>query len=310
MRSHATWCAAIGVFASALLTGVLSAGTLEVRVLEDHTGNPLANAEVSVARAGAGNLAADLETDKSGLMRVDGLAAGGYSLEVSKALYVTVKTNVRTADDTTALTVRLIRYAVVTGRVTGPGGGPTRNAVVRVLERPGADDPLRPIGGGQAVDENGEYRFFDLRPGQYAIAVSYGSDLLSPSRRRFGVQYYPDNTNTRIFTVAGGEELRGVDFFFGAGPLYRVSGTVEPFNPGASARLTVVPSLQPSWRRDAPGLTRTTVSSVLRGCRQVLTMCTVSPPCRGPPASLGEPALRSPGRTLTALWSVRWNAAR
>jgi hypothetical protein len=59
MRSHAVWCAAIGVFESALLTGALSAGTLEVRAREDHTGNPLVNAEVSVARVGAVNLVAD-----------------------------------------------------------------------------------------------------------------------------------------------------------------------------------------------------------------------------------------------------------
>ena len=58
MRGHATWCAAIGVFESAPLTGALSAGTLEVGALEDHTDNPLANAEVSVARAGAVNLVA------------------------------------------------------------------------------------------------------------------------------------------------------------------------------------------------------------------------------------------------------------
>ena len=200
-------------------------------MLEDHTGNPLANAEVSVARAGAANLAADLETDKSGLTRVEGLAAGDYDLEVSKPLYVTVKANVQVVDDTTALTVRLVRYAVVSGRVTGASGGPARNAVVRVLERSGADGPLKPLGGGQAVDENGEYRIFNLQPGQYAFAVSYGADRssIAPKADGLGVQYYPGNANPQVFTVTGGEEFRGIDFYFGAGQVYRVTGLPEGY---------------------------------------------------------------------------------
>ncbi len=247
MRGHAAWCAAIGVFASALLTGVLSAGTLEVRVLEDHTGNPLANAEVSVARVGAANLAADLETDKSGLMRVEGLAAGDYDLEVSKPLYVTVKAKVQVADDTTALTVRLVRYAIVSGRVTGASGGPARNAVVRVLERSGVDGPLKPLGGGQAVDENGEYRIFNLQPGQYAFAVSYGADRssIAPKADELGIQYYPGNANPQLFTVTGGEEFRGIDFYFGAGQVYRVSGKVEYLDRVTSVQLNLAPSSQP-----------------------------------------------------------------
>jgi hypothetical protein len=247
MRRHATWRVVIGALESALLTAALSAGTLEVRALEDYTGNPLANAEVSVARAGAASLATDLETDRTGLMRVEGLAAGDYILEVSKPLYVTEKSSVQVADDTTALTVHLVRYAVVSGRVTGASGGPARNAVVRVLQRSGADGPLKPLGSGQAVDENGEYRIFNLQPGQYAFAVSYGAERssIAPKADGLGVQYYPGNANPQVFTVTGGEEFRGIDFFFGAGQVYRVSGKVEYLDRVTSVQLNLAPTSQP-----------------------------------------------------------------
>jgi len=238
------------MFALALAVRSLCAASLEIRVIEDHSGRPVANVEVRVSRAGLGNLAADLETDRMGLVRVPDLAVGDYGLAISKPLYVPATTAVKVADAPTALTVRLIRCAVVTGRVMGPDGGPARNAQIYVMTKAGANGPLRPLGAAHTPNESGEYRVLDLGPGQYAFAVTYGS-IESPYAANpdaFGVLYYPNNANPQMFTVTGGEEFRSVDFVNGGEPLYRISGAVDPVQPGARMIVALAPHSQPALR--------------------------------------------------------------
>lgn len=68
------------------------------RVLEDSSGEPLANAELRFHKAGMRELAADLETERDGRFRASGLPAGEYTIDVSKPNHIatTLKLSVPT----------------------------------------------------------------------------------------------------------------------------------------------------------------------------------------------------------------------
>ncbi len=76
--------------ASALVLLVLVcpafADTLEGRVVENHTGNPIVSAEARVTRIGQSGLATDMETDSEGRLRSPDLASGEYRVENSKLM--------------------------------------------------------------------------------------------------------------------------------------------------------------------------------------------------------------------------------
>ncbi len=55
-------------------------GAVQGRVIEDHTGAPLAGAELRVAKAGAQTLIAELETDSAGAFPLPDLPEGEYRL--------------------------------------------------------------------------------------------------------------------------------------------------------------------------------------------------------------------------------------
>jgi len=86
-------------------------------VVEDHSGVPLASAEVRISRSGAAGLAADLETNAAGRFRAPDLAGGEYHLEVTKPNYVSASLRVRQPGAATLL-IRLVRCGVISGQVT------------------------------------------------------------------------------------------------------------------------------------------------------------------------------------------------
>ncbi len=73
-----------------ILAGVAPAATLRGKIVEDHSGTPVASASVRVIKAGERRLAADLETDKEGRYEASELAGGEYRIEVSKPNYLNV----------------------------------------------------------------------------------------------------------------------------------------------------------------------------------------------------------------------------
>lgn len=108
------------------------------------------------------------------------------------------------------------------------------------MSRPSEGGPLRPFArferGHQAhVDENGEYRLFNLPPGQYAVAVIYGASTVvvgSTGSSQIGstgsgVLYYPVGSQPRMFELSGGEDYHDVDFSISPTALHRVSGKID-----------------------------------------------------------------------------------
>src|SRR5215467_1783418 len=120
-----------------------SAATLDGRVVEDHTGNPLASVELRVHRAGQRTLAAHLETDTSGAFHAENLPDGDYRIEAVKTNYVDA--TLRTHNVSSGVLIRLVRCGVITGQVLDGQGQPVLGAFIYVMPKPANGAPPRPL---------------------------------------------------------------------------------------------------------------------------------------------------------------------
>jgi len=248
-------CRFAAVYLSILAASSAPTETIAGKVVQDDSGAPLASVEVRISRAGAGGLAADLETDTAGRFRAPDLPPAEYRLEISKPNYVSTVLRIR-EPGSTALLIRLVRCGVISGQVTDSQAKPVRGATIFAMVKAAAGEPFRPFTHQFAqVDERGQYRLYNLPPGQYAIAVSYGASTMAMGSHGSvainpnvgsGLRFYPDSTRPQFFTISGGEEVRGVDFVIGPAALYSVSGRVELPVPKAEFWLALTPPDQPA----------------------------------------------------------------
>jgi hypothetical protein len=217
---------------------------------------------VRVYRIGVRGLAADLDTDTEGRFQASGLPSGEIRVEISKPNYVPVTLNSRIDEKSgpTHLTVRLVRCGAISGRVTTQQGQPMRGAHAIAMLKPADGGPLRPastrtVSNFVQTDERGQYRLYNLPPGQYVVAISYGASTTAmgmtgsaPSTVGVGsgVAYYPNNRQPQSFQIAGGEDYRGVDFSISPLALYSVNGKVELPAPKTRYWLALTPIDQPA----------------------------------------------------------------
>jgi len=230
----------------ALAAYSLRAATLDGRVMEDHSGNPLASVELKIAREGVRQLTADLETDASGQFHAEGIPAGDYRVEVLKPNYATLALRLHLEDRASSLALRLPRFGAISGRVADADGRSVSGARINVFTRAGG--ALQSFGNTVTPNLQGQYRIFNLPPGEYAVALSYGAASASTSsggvglasRVGSGVLFYPSNQQPRWFTVAGGEDYPNTDLIVAPAGLNTVSGTVEPAGGFYAVALTAV----------------------------------------------------------------------
>jgi len=218
------------------LASPAAAAVIQGRIIADHSGSPVPSASVRIHKTGQRELAADLETDGEGRFTAAELDAGEYRIEISKPNHVDATLRVSLSSPGLPLLIRLIRCAIVTGRVADAQGHPVTGTSVYAIPRV-AGRPLRPdfaSGRYARVNADGQYRLFNLPPGQYAVAASFGASTLAmgstgranPTAAGSGVQYFPDNARPQFFTVAGGEEFRA-DFAVAPSALYSVTGQIQ-----------------------------------------------------------------------------------
>lgn len=211
-----------------------------------------------MVKLGAPGLAADLETDGEGRFVAPELDAGEYHIEISRPNYVSATLRLNLTGAELSSTVRLIRCAAVTGQVTDRGGQPVRGATVFALAKPaGETPPERDFTPGHysAADARGNYRLFNLPPGQYQIAVSYGAssttvgsmgDTPAATAYGSGFQFYPSNARPQWLALAPGEERRNLGFQVYGAALFSLSGKVDFADPKASFWLALSSPEQPA----------------------------------------------------------------
>jgi len=234
-----------------------AAETLQGVVVEDHTSNPLPSVEVRVYRTGVRQLAADLETDEAGRFLAEGLPAGDYRLEVSKPNFVNA--SVRLPALRSGLVIRLVHCGVITGQVLDAQGQTVAGASVYAIPKPADGGALRPFdalshGNYSQVNARGQYRLHSLAPGEYAVAVTYGSStsLFGSSGGGAvraglgsGAQFFPNNARPQFFAVSGGEEYHA-DFAVLPGSLFNLSGKMDLPAPQTRFWLALTTDEQPA----------------------------------------------------------------
>ena len=203
------------------LAQATGSATLSGRVLTGDTGAVLKRARVRLASQDTRDRRA-VQTDDTGRYVFADLEAGRYTVTVSKAGFITLAYG-QTHPRQPALPIRvdagrqlrnvdiaLPRGAVITGHVVDEDGEPMPRATVQVLRyvyRQGQRQ-IEPAGSDQ-TDDRGQFRVFDLEPGQYYVSLTL-------PRRRGGFGGGPGGRGAR--GGRGGPGGRGGRAGFGNGP--------------------------------------------------------------------------------------------
>ena len=260
--------------------------TLSGRVLTADTGAVVKRAMVILANQDTRD-GRTAETDGTGRYQFADLQEGRYTVRVNKAGFTTIAygqkhprqpalpIRIDAGQQLRNVDIALPRGSVITGQVVDEDGEPMTRAIVQVLRygyRQGQRQIERGAGNDQ-TDDRGQFRVFDLEPGDYFVSVTMPRPRLRAGRggpggrgaragrgRRPGPvgppeesvegsgavglapTYYPGVTMLRDatpLTVGLSQEVSGVNFAAQLVRMARVSGTV--FAPdGSPARGTQV----------------------------------------------------------------------
>ena len=253
------------------LTTALAA--LSGRVLKNDTGAAVKRAIVSLAGQGTRNRQT-VQTDDNGRYQFSDLPAGRYTVTASKAGFISLAYGQKhprqpalpiqldTGRQFRNVDIALPRESVITGHVVDEDGEPMTRAMVQVLRyvyRQGLRQ-IEPAGTDQ-TDDRGQYRVFDLEPGDYFVSVTlprqrgrsggggpgglgarggrgarlgggrFGApDLVEdPDAVGFAPSYYPGVTMLREavpLTVGLSQETSGVNFAAQLVRMARVGGII------------------------------------------------------------------------------------
>jgi len=202
------------------------------RVVEDHSRMGLAAVSVRVSRMGVPGVIKEVETDRSGDFTITGLQPGAYQFAITKSNYMPTTVRMVTQAGTPPVQpvplVRLVRYGVITGRVSPASAGG-----VSVLEEVPEGVVARRFVA--TANSAGEYRAFGLPPGRYVVGTV--------SR---GLRLHPNNAQPREFSISGGEDYDRIDLSNPQTESFAVTGTVRSPEPVSSYLVAVVSPDRPA----------------------------------------------------------------
>lgn len=176
-----------------------STGSIAGRVLAaDGSGRPIRAAIVTVS-AVAARTTRTVVTDDLGRFAAAGLPPGRYRIAAAKPAHLTMEYGANRPGrpgtpvdvkhgDRIELDVPIPRGGVITGRVTTPEGHPLMEALVHVLSlKQTPDGPaLHAVPEAMprvvVVDDRGEYRVYNLPPGEYFVGVTGTTAAIWPGR--------------------------------------------------------------------------------------------------------------------------------
>ena len=226
--------------------------SLAGRVIAADTGAIVRGATVTCIMS-SGGVQRSAMTDAEGQFACRDLPASTVTLRVVKAGFIDFIVGLAPAlkegQSRTWGDVRIVRGAVIAGRVLDAAGEPLADAVVNAW-RVGYPQPgnrrIVPARASVITNDLGEYRLYGLAAGSYylsasehrelnsqIIEVSSGSSLPSEywaeSSLRFGVTYYPGTVypaDAQSLTIQGGVQALGVDMRLVSERLPSLSGRV------------------------------------------------------------------------------------
>lgn len=166
----------------------------------------------------------DAETDDNGAFDFAGLPGGYYIIQVPPANgFVGLRRGREvTIADGRALdfTLRIERTGAIAGRLEDANGDPVVGADVRAVRRSSFDGhvALQVRGREMSTNDLGEYRLFNLPPGEYLVVAAEERCCRSHDGRRrsgFAPTFYPGSPavrEARAVVVRGGQDTAGINF--------------------------------------------------------------------------------------------------
>jgi len=270
------------------VTVMLMGGTPQVSAGRGSgSGAPGGSTQVAARGAGSGPppgmVQKQTEADASGRFEFTGLPAGRFSLNVNfQGGFIRTQTeSVLLADAGSAtVTIRLERTGAITGKVFDEAGDPLPRAQLRATrwESSGGVRRLTQGGGGgfNMTNDLGEYRLWDVPPGDYYVSASYMTGNYAPpaSEREdpkfgFAPTFYPGTASmdgARAVTVRSGQDTPGVDITLQRAKMGRVTAIVlDSAGSPLSQRSSVYLASRHDSSGGATGMSRRPDGSYLSG---------------------------------------------
>ena len=243
-------CLALAAQETAPVRPIEVAGT----VAHALTGEPLRRASVELRPSGAAGRSFNTTTGLDGSFRFLGLPAGRYRLSAERAGFLRREyssgpqgqtpedLDLQAGDVRTALAIKLIPQAVITGRVLVADADPVHRASVHVFRAQYADGRRRLVlQSTTGTNDIREFRISQLAAGKYYVAADASRVIPAVSRTQAGGAesapveegYMPvfhpgaiEPAAAAMIELGPGQELTGVDFRLQRTYVHRVRGIV------------------------------------------------------------------------------------
>lgn len=235
-----------------------SRGTITGRVVNED-GAPMPNVPVNIMGISTDLMTRNRQsvvTDDDGNFRAEKLDPGAYTINASAPGYVISADGMGDEQSQSpryyrpgdAVTVRMVKGGVITGKVLNDSGVPVIGIpVIPVLVRDGLGQPARNTSfqTQRQTDDRGIYRIYGLPPGTY-IVLAGGRDIYSGRQNPFAAKvptFYPSATRDTAteLTLRSGEEHSNIDIRYRGERGYSISGKLLglPDQPRASGNVII-----------------------------------------------------------------------
>ena len=212
-------------------------GAIKGRVVNE-SGQPLANASVSVRAYGSVGQSRITSTDSEGNFQIGDLDPLGYMVSAAAPSYTLPPrdpnnpqlTYYRVGD---SVRLQLVRGGVITGMVTTQTGEPVIAVRVRaemIRDSNGQPAHYRPLFRERTTDDRGIYRIYGLAPGTYVVSAGGvgSSPYNSTAYDTDAPTYAPSSTRNDAvqINIGTGQEINNLDIRYRGEPGHAISGTV------------------------------------------------------------------------------------
>ena len=228
----------LGTWVSAATAQQQETFVLSGNVINSVTGEPIGRALVRAI----GQTSRNAFTDQEGHFQFEDIPAGRFVLMAQKPGYNNLNDDsgaaiphVMVGPGTGAQTIKLAPQSAIYGRVTDTAGQAIEHIPVRLTARMLREGRMvwEPR-GMQETDDDGHFRFANLMPGTYYVAMGPSNaqhELLPPGEMPasgYPELYYPgvpELSGAAPLQLVPGQQMQA-DLSMGAVPVYRVSGNV------------------------------------------------------------------------------------
>lgn len=195
-------------------------------------------------------------SDDNGRFQFEGVPRGSYAFTAQKPGYFSEQELSRSGvhpgeagPEAAPAVVKLTPEAIISGKVTTTSGVPLEHVSLN-LTYVGVREGRRhwETKGSAMTDEDGQYRFANLRPGTYYLSAGpytpLAESMFEPEERvTWGYQesYYPaatDLASASPIQLRGGQQTEA-NFVLNQVPVYAVSGTISGYGPNQGASLHI-----------------------------------------------------------------------